>query len=560
MNAALYEKLPYYGGDKDAVEWKLRCDQRNSTFQRFAAQGKVMALMCGSILVGMEPNGEVHQLENHTNWKMVFRSSRMYRSQPDWVNFKVAKLNKPQYSRLEQAVNTLGNAVCLSVRDLNDPVLVSNMWHIKKWCYRHGSTEAGTDQVIQYIKWVFKVAQAIILNGQFPDWEPYFPKIQYDKGKALTPFRGTALDFIDKIYSYCCSFSEDGNHVIQDLKPEEYLDRTKSYMTLAKAEMLSQIASMTRALPYPSTHMVRKQTKATLELLRTEPEPDDHALEVYKKSRIHYLRRILAHRKDEVDTTETHISLSKSSCFERTRSLGGKAQELVEATKLITDQVVTIKGLNEIRDCFDVYGNSILSDDVANHAISRIMCGETVLLRHVLYLTIDEHHEEFNNPLEVPKKLGFLILLACARTLLKYGTYSEDIYPNDFGIVVFHPTTVTTSCEQCGKKKKLVGKKRHKPCTHLKFIPSIDSIPVRASVSIEAGLKSRMVTAAPAAITEIGQLCNNFMRSFLGSDPSVRIGFDEGDKLWEVLDTYRKHYKERVSNSSNSSFFSGFLS
>jgi hypothetical protein len=102
--------------------------------------------------------------------------------------------------------------------------------------------------------------------------------------------------------------------------------------------------------------------------------------------------------------------------------------------------------------------------------------------------------------------------------ITKFGNFTGHLVRNDLNILLFEEDTV-------------------------EFIPTVSSLPTTASVSIESSLKARMVTTAPSSITEIGQLCNNALREHLSKDPFLRVGFNEPDKLWEVLKAYAKYSK-----------------
>jgi len=114
---------------------------------------------------------------------------------------------------------------------------------------------------------------------------------------------------------------------------------------------------------------------------------------------------------------------------------------------------------------------------------------------------------------KVPKYLGNILNLTASMLIREYGDYSPK--PQFLhGIMFFDADNVKFK---------------------LKRIPS-----VRADVSTEAGMKARLITAASAAFAHLSQLPANHMRDWLSQDPFHRVGFEESDKLWEVLKTYRK--------------------
>jgi hypothetical protein len=117
----------------------------------------------------------------------------------------------------------------------------------------------------------------------------------------------------------------------------------------------------------------------------------------------------------------------------------------------------------------------------------------------------------------VPDKLGDVINLASTGLVMELGGY--DPPP-----MIHHGVPVWD-----------------KPLT-IKFEPNVDKIPVRAGLSVEAGLKTRLTTACPAAFVQLSQLVSNRLRDHFSHDPFVRVGFEESDKLWEVLKAYDKRF------------------
>jgi len=74
----------------------------------------------------------------------------------------------------------------------------------------------------------------------------------------------------------------------------------------------------------------------------------------------------------------------------------------------------------------------------------------------------------------------------------------------------------------------------------IRFFPDLESLPVKSALSIEAGGKTRLVTAGLASVAQIGQLIRHPIAEWLGLDQTLRVGFDEPDKLWEVLKAFQK--------------------
>jgi hypothetical protein len=113
----------------------------------------------------------------------------------------------------------------------------------------------------------------------------------------------------------------------------------------------------------------------------------------------------------------------------------------------------------------------------------------------------------------VPKMLGKIMSMIASKMMLSKGSYSEPCTVIH-GALCFLHNEVTFKLE--------------KPLF------------VKADVSIEAGMKTRLITAAEAAVAHLGQLPANFMRKYLSQDPFTRVGFEEAEKLWVVLKDYSK--------------------
>lgn len=120
--------------------------------------------------------------------------------------------------------------------------------------------------------------------------------------------------------------------------------------------------------------------------------------------------------------------------------------------------------------------------------------------------------QTLNSRQRVPTKLADLLTLTSSKLILEVGSYNNE--PEIIhGVLTF-------------KTKDNV------------FLPN-KTIPVKAGISIEAGLKSRITTSGWAAFAHLSQLPANYMREILSRDPFVRIGFQEQEKFWEVLKIYK---------------------
>jgi len=492
------DDIPYFhkSNGKEVAEWRLRVFQRRSTYDRLKQEGQLALLGLTSILTGLDTDGTVHRLEELSNANSVFESSRMYKIHSYKTNRRVALMPTKEYQRAEEGFQCFMGVVILSIEDLNDFEILQDFFELKKWIYRHMNSSASVDQVLAYLKWLTKACQSVFLKTQIPKEEDFFPRIKGDK----TPFRSNKFAFIEKCIQAGCR--------------SEHLTKEQAYC-------LSQIASGTRALPYPSRYAVSKQVEETCKLITTRVELSPSA----KRSHRGGLRQIIE-RLHEPKDFRTHISLGNSACDELPKSEGGKATWLTSNAKLFCDQVVTPSILTKLVNGQDPMGFEVLNPATMLQVVKHITDSENILkiqVGDILYLDPGEatrHLEQIEKGgvNRLPKDLTKVILLEACKEILKFGEYNRPIKPNSLGLPIFEDAD------------------------GLEFNPTVTEIPVTASLSIESALKSRLVTAAPAGYTELGQTINNFMRNYLSQDNFLRIGFDEPDKLWETLKAYEKRF------------------
>jgi len=264
--------------------------------------------------------------------------------------------------------------------------------------------------------------------------------------------------------------------------------------------------------------MVEQDITETLDLLVTEKSIDKKALDRHLGG----CKQVFA-RLHEPDSDRTHISLSGSGCEEQSRSNGGKADYLVKLAKELCDRQPTAKEIGAVTGLLDCLGQEVVNIDTA-----RMWClmieQRPVTWAQLLYVPPARASLEcYTEEKLVPYGLARIIVLVCTKDIMRFGYYDKTIIDNPLGVPLFNQKEV-------------------------EFQPNVKSIPVRAAVSIEAAGKSRLTTAAPAAYTELGELINCFMRNWLSKDPFARIGFEEADKLWEVLKLYSLLYVKSYLN------------
>jgi hypothetical protein len=223
-------------------------------------------------------------------------------------------------------------------------------------------------------------------------------------------------------------------------------------------------------------------------------------------------------RLHEPTVKEVHVSISGSGSLECSRAEGGKAAYITEIARDISNVRVYPKDLGPIVGLYDCFGEVVVQPDCAYLAVSKIIKDEIVVWGDLLYTPFIELTRRKFDQQQVPFGLAKILLLSASSDIRKFGCYKFKEVDNFLGVPLF-------------KEKN-----------HNKFIPNIEAIPVKASISVESAMKSRFVTSNPAAYTQLGQPINHFMRQWLSQDPFCRIGFDEGDKLWELLNSYAKYY------------------
>jgi len=375
----------------------------------------------------------------------------------------------------------------LAVKEIDDSQLLIETYELKKWYFRCGSTPQGVDRACAYSKYLCKLAQALFLRAPLPEKHPEFPKFS--------------------IFETCEIFGA--------IKQMIHLNGRSQTMTRKTAFMLSQIASFSRAGPYPSKQMVKESVEKTISLLEVEKHLEKEAAAKHRGG----LARIMA-RLHEPSIRQTHLSLSGSGALELPREQGGKGKYMADfARTLATCEINNSKELGQVVGLVDCYGQEVIAADVARQAVRRLVESKPVTWGDVMYVPlIDYGRRLFEGEQRVPLGLAKILLLISSAELKKYGSFNSPEVPNPLKIPLFKGPGIA------------------------EFEPNIKALPVKAALSIESAGKCRLVTSNPAAYTQVGQCINHFMRQWLSQDSFCRIGFEESDKLWELLKDYSKAY------------------
>jgi len=399
-------------------------------------------------------------------------------------------LPKEYYQMTEMAFQSFTAGFLLSIRDVDDPELLDAVWDLKKWCFRTGHTPAGSDLVCRYMKWLSKVCQSLFLCASMPDADELFPKRSIFHEVSFLNF---ISDMIDK-----------GGRTV--------------HLNRRAANILTQLGGMGRAGPYPTHKLVEESVKSTIELITREDVP----LAPKVKSDHRKGLSMILDRLGEPTDRSVHVSLSGSGCVEQSRADGGKGAYMANLAREIANKSLTVEGLKSVAGLVDCLGYYPVLPECAAAAF-RLLSAEDpppMVWGDVLYVPLIElPRREFGKGL-VPYGLARILLLAASNDIQTLGHYELPKIDNLLGVPLFRP----------GRKNK--------------FVPEVKSIPVTASVVKEAARKTRLVTASPAAYVQLGQPINHYMRQWLSLDPFSRVGFEEGDKLWNLLKSYGNYYRK----------------
>jgi hypothetical protein len=485
-------KLPK-SNSAQAAEWRLRCKRSRAIYDKLNQLGKLAILSSGGLLLSLSSTNEVLSLDRRSNWKATMIGSAMFTKQDHHGQQCLLAAEYEQYTRIEKGISAFGQMVCLAVDDINEPSLLKSFDRLKTWCVSHAFvSEKTNDEVLKYLKFLCKVAQSWLLKSPMPDE----PSAKPEHGGVLDPFVGE-LGYLSKAY-----FSKK---------------RRKEGMTLKMARQLAQLANTSRALPYPSRLQIIDSIKETIEIFQTEHLVDKIVIEDYERS----LRSIV----DRLKPTDnrSHCSLVGSGSFENPRSKGGKARFLTGHAKMTTNIKFDpdCKEQEGLIGKYDQFGQIILYPDSYTRACLLLSTEEykrPPTLGELLYVKESELPELWFNSLNgdkrlVPRYLGSIINATASKLMLKVGNYqpAEEIVCD---YLTFSSQEVTYT---------LTG-----------------VIQVKADVSIEAGMKTRLITASLVGFSHLSQLPANLMRGWLSQDEFIRTGFLESDKLWSELKRYQK--------------------
>jgi len=490
---------PWAIANEHACSFRRRADRRRLKFDNLQTQGVLANLLVGGLLIGFNSGGSV-PFQSSTFYRETMESSQVFLDLPAHAQRRLLRADHAHYERIENAFTAFGANVMLAAPDSDDKELGLSLYKLKLWFIKFSLW--NPDDAISYLKWLSKSCQTIALGKGPIEGLSSFPGYNAKTGIVLdTPFKG-CLEFINKLF---IERSVDPNRGRRQLMLEEY-------------RALAQLAGISRALPYPSDRQIARSVEETLDLIYSEaPKPSDTERKLYSEG---LKRQLKICGKPEVG--RSHSSLTTSACLEHPRSEGGRGLNSMSEIKLFARLSFEPEHRQfvELVDCFNetvIYAEALIWAEQTGFMVNDrgLTWGDIAYVRpeklseHIQYLT--------DWKFEVPKQIGHIAALIASRDMLQFGAYNRE--------PVMAPGSVP------------LFKGGHDP---VEFLPSVRSIPVRAGLSIESGMKTRLITSAPAAITTVTQLIRHNVSGWLSNDPMLKIGFKEADKLWEVLKAYEK--------------------
>jgi len=480
----------YRNDNDEAAKWRLRVTKRDNIFSELIKIGSCTALMCGSLLI-LPVNGIVRRLTSYSHWRETLENSPMFnrldKTRQNWLR----KMPYDIYSRLEDSLNCLGRIIALSCEDQSNSMMLEALSEFKIWSVLTTLQYKSADEVLNYIKWVAKAAQACFLQAAIPE----IPAVKPGK------FLGQVVPFVGPL------------KFISELVLSKR-DRTQG-LTLEEGRSIAQMASLSRSLPYPSDPQIRKSVKETIELVTTAPA----AITADMANKYQEGLRLIKNRINRDISLRTHVSLAASGSLESSRSNGGRGADLVRLAKPVCNIIINDDILSLIERKVDVFGHEPISQLMAFAIRGKLKLEPEKVARlgHFLYgqvIDIEEIWTVCEDCSKPPRELPKILNLVTSDDLLKYGHYD-------------------TECES------IHGMLLFKPGSYPVFQPDRKTLPVRADISVESGMKTRLTTSAPTAYVHFGQQIGHVLRDYLRTDPFLQVGFEEPDKLWEVLKQYR---------------------
>jgi hypothetical protein len=475
-----------------AAQWRIRVRTQKNKVAELAKLGKCPLLLAGPLLTAYKKN-TVEIPYRYSNRRQTLKESPI-------ISFirketKMQQVSRKNWNDLEEALQSLGMMICLALVDLNSREILEAFNTLKVWCISNAFKDdcLHIDEVIAYIKWLSKQCQAYLLQT-VPDEKPEFCP---GPTENVNPFVGE-LSFLS-------------------IAIKRKVRRAHG-LTVREAEQAAQLCQLSRALPYPSHKQTVCSVAQTVDTFQQKRE-------VSKRTLAHYSIGLKNLKSENYPVqSKTHVSLIAKGKLEASRADGGGSSVLRDLAQRLYDKPFEFHEIERLKYAYDQFGNTIFSPSQLNTAenlLKKEVYKRRPNLSDLMYL---ETHEiastwavTLNEDTYVPKHLGKILNLTASTMLLKIGYYEPigcmTLDNNPFKIMNFNNRTV-------------------------KFVLKDQYLNSKADVSIESGGKTRLTTVCSVAFSHLSQMPSNLMRAHLSNDPFCKVGFEEADKLWEVLKTY----------------------
>jgi hypothetical protein len=438
----------------------------------------------------------------------------IYRSMADCSRAKLKRMEHVQWNMLKKTWSGFCQSLSLRINDLNDKDTFLGLYDMKCWFISLGSI--NPEAACKYIKFVCDLLIQVgmgntkeLFESDIPD---FYPGVC--EGKINDPlgrfFRGELSHIAKRAYRLYNS-------------REHYLPRP-SYAEMCT---ICQIAVGKRASAHPSNKMIRSNIEDTITLLKEKPWIDPTVLNAYASA----LSLVTLHTGENFGSDE-HISFNSSSRYDYSRSNMGSIAWAHKAMSKLTEWV-EIESLEALSNVVDMFGRPIVTKealkltklyinyDCFGFAIFPLIFflywkPNLTTNAEIDFIQVEERICDSQNG-DIPS-IGDVLLALCAHDMTHDGCFTHPItticgiptFPEAPGYAMLRPS------------------------------------PMRVSLSVESGLKLRLITASRTVWGVLSQPLRHACYKALRKDESLRIGFSENYKLWEFLKQNGKEKPSRI--------------
>jgi len=484
--------------------------KRVAILSRLASHGALPVMVAGGLLQGnyIVIGNQVQAVPLYGTprdpWD-IYDASSLVSSLSGREKMYLRKIGPKHFDRLNKAFRGFGNTILLSVKNLNSIETYKGIYDLKVWFLKVGLD--NEDLAIGYLKKISDLCLALAFGTPKEiDWThgiyPNYP----DRKDPLPFFRGE----LGWIRERAQLFFKENNELPQ--------------LTFNEYFMLSQICVSKRSLPFPSEAQVQDAVSEVTALLQIPKKVSKEAIDGYKYS----LRRLKPFLSTKYNT-RPHISVSSSACFENSRSDGGRGSYFASILAKPYEFKVPYDQRCDFWELTDFLGREVLAapdpevnwvmndfanlDPFGNLPYGYVFDESNSSYAYELFfkpsVKLVGLERQVMGESKLTENSGDFILACMATEMLRYGHFDVDPVRLD-------PFPM--------------WKKGTNPIYFLDR-----NIPSKASLSIESGLKARMVTCQPAWFTELFQPMRHAIVEVLTNDKTLQIGLEENYKLWEFF-------------------------